>query len=74
MFYEEKKYSLEQGLCKIGRKSTESVQNMGIEIQGLGKEIESGARRAGRSWAGGFVGADESWCWKDWDQTMKGPH
>lgn len=47
---------------------------MGIEIQGLGKEIESGARRAGRSWAGGFVGADESWCWKDWDQTMKGPH
>ena len=46
---------------------------MGIEIQGLGKEIESGARRAGRSWVGGFVGEDESWCCKDWDQMMKGP-
>lgn len=58
--FQEKNYFLEQGLCKIGRKSTESIQNMGIEIQGLGKEIETGASRVGRSGTREFVGEDES--------------
>lgn len=63
--FRRKKYSLEQGLCKIGRKSTESIQNMGIKNQNLGKEIELGARRVGGSWTGGFAGKDECWCWED---------
>lgn len=63
-----KKHSLEQGLCKTRRKSTESFQNMKRGVQGLGKEIELGAR--GRVCYRGAGG--ESRCGKDWDQMMKG--
>lgn len=72
-FRRKKKYSLEQGLCKIGRKSTESIQNMGMKIQNLGKKIEVGAIGVERSWTRGFAGKHESWCWKHWDQATKGP-